>query len=271
MKPSGLWLIVLTSAITSWTANNLFAQQPAPPAVTVDSALAFDAQTQTATAKVGEPQAHFTFNLTNVANVPVTINSVATSCGCTAAKLPAQPWTLAPGSNGQINVTMNLAGKPVGDTTKVVTLNTDKGSKMVFVRVTIVAPPKPSSSEMTPILRQANQKIAMADRQAVFKGDCAKCHVEPASGKQGAELYASACGICHDSKQRAPMVPNLKVLAETTNADFWRNWIRQGKPGSLMPAFAKSEGGILDDEQIASLANYLAATIPSHPAHMAVN
>jgi mono/diheme cytochrome c family protein len=41
-----------------------------------------------------------------------------------------------------------------------------------------------------------------------------------------------------------------------------------GKPGSLMPAFAKVEGGILSDEQIDSLVRYLSATIPPHPANL---
>ena len=33
-----------------------------------------------------------------------------------------------------------------------------------------------------------------------------------------------------------------------------------------MPAFAISEGGILSDEQITSLVNYLTTAIPSKPA-----
>jgi len=48
-----------------------------------------------------------------------------------------------------------------------------------------------------------------------------------------------------------------------TSIEFWQTWISHGKPGSLMPAFSTAEGGPLTDMQIASLANYLAATIPS--------
>ena len=45
--------------------------------------------------------------------------------------------------------------------------------------------------------------------------------------------------------------------------EFWRTWITAGKAGSLMPAFATSQGGPLNDMQIASLAAYLNAVIPS--------
>jgi mono/diheme cytochrome c family protein len=117
-------------------------------------------------------------------------------------------------------------------------------------------------------------KVAMADRQAVFHGDCASCHVKPAKDaaghdKMGLELYTAVCGICHNSEHQASFVPNLHKLPEPTSADFWRNWIVHGKAGTLMPAFAKSEGGILSDEQIDSLTQYLTATIPSHPVLIA--
>jgi mono/diheme cytochrome c family protein len=54
-------------------------------------------------------------------------------------------------------------------------------------------------------------------------------------------------------------------LTAPTSHEFWRTWITYGKPGSLMPAFATSQGGPLTDMQIASLASYLDA---AHPAHV---
>ena len=60
------------------------------------------------------------------------------------------------------------------------------------------------------------------------------------------------------------MVADLHALNHDTNLDFWKTWTSQGKPGSLMPAFAASEGGPLNDAQINSLAQYLASTIPAH-------
>jgi mono/diheme cytochrome c family protein len=226
----------------------------------VDNFLAWDSPNKDVTVTNGTPEAHFTFSLTNVSTEAVVINDVHTSCGCTAAKLPEQPWKLAPGSNGQIKVTMNLAGK-FGTVPKTVTVNTDKGSKMLMVKTTILPPAV--SAPMGG--REANQKIALTDRQAVFRGDCATCHAEPARNKMGKDLYVAACGVCHEAEHRAGMVPDLHAIKQETNAEFWRNWITQGKPGTLMPAFSEKEGGILTHAQIQSLVNYLSSAIPSKP------
>jgi mono/diheme cytochrome c family protein len=227
----------------------------------VDKLLAFDAETKEYTAKAGEAQGKFNFSLTNISSESVVVNFVQTSCGCTVAKLPSQPWTLAPGDHGEISATMNIAGH-TGTVTKTLTVNTDKGSKVLYVKSIILPAPAPMSA----MNREENQKIALADRQAVFKGDCASCHVEPAKNKMGRELYAAACGICHDGEHRNPMVPDLHALKEPTNPAFWKNWIEHGKPGTLMPSFAQAEGGFLSEAQIASLVNYLSVSIPSKPA-----
>ena len=105
-------------------------------------------------------------------------------------------------------------------------------------------------------------QLAMADRQAVFKNDCASCHVAPAVGKKGEQLFAAACSICHEAPHRATMVPDLHALKFTPTKDYWHNWISNGKPGSLMPAFAQAQGGPLTDEQIESLAEYLTHYFP---------
>src|SRR4030095_14910931 len=92
---------------------------------------------------------------------------------------------------------------------------------------------------------------------AVFRNDCASCHVTPAVGKKGYELYQAACGVCHDAEHRASFVPNLRALNKPTNHNYWLTWVMYGREGSLMPAFAKAKGGPLDEEQIQSLADYL--------------
>jgi len=163
---------------------------------------------------------------------------------------------------------MQLAGTPPGGTKiKTLTVSTDKGPKALYVKATVL----PEPAAMTEMDRTNNQKMALADRQAVFKGDCIRCHVTTAKDfgghdKMGQDLYAAACGICHEAEHQASFVPNLHRLPEPTNAEFWKNWIMHGKPGTLMPAFAKAEGGILSDEQVESLVQYLVAVIPSHPA-----
>ncbi len=259
-----LYLIVFAGLLVN---GNLNAQQTPSP---VDAFLKFDAESKECAAKAGDPQANFTFCVTNTSTTNVVVSNVATSCGCTAAKVPPLPWTIAPGAGGEIGATMNILGKQ-GTVVKTLTVTTDQGQKVLYVRANIPVPAPAAPAEAGMGNRSENQKIAIADRQAVFKGDCAKCHVEKSVGKMGKELYADSCGICHEAEHRASMVPNLHALVQPTNAEYWKNWITHGKPGSLMPAFAKAEGGPLTDEQINSLVEYLSGAIPSKPtAHAAV-
>ena len=109
-------------------------------------------------------------------------------------------------------------------------------------------------------VRGRNIGLATADRQAVFKGDCAACHSRSAERQLGYGLYLGACAICHDAKHRASMVPDLRVVDESRDAAYWREHITDGIEGTLMPAFAKEKGGILSDEQIESLVKYLVET-----------
>ena len=192
---------------------------------------------------------------------PVTILAVHPSCGCTTAELPPTPWTIPPGGEGQIKLSVNLAGK-AGTVFKTVNIATDQGKKDLMLRITL-APPLPprvlAESERVAAMNQAR-----GDRQAVFKGDCASCHAPKSSSIYGQELYKAVCAICHESEHRASVVPDLAKLKAPTNEDFWRTWIIGGKPSSLMPAFAQSQGGPLTDIQIASLATYLNTQFPSH-------
>lgn len=238
---------------------------PAPPHAAPGALsaaiLAWDADVKEVTVKAGEPNAQYTFNFTNVSAAEVSINHVQTSCGCTVAQLPSVPWKIAPGADGAIPVTMNLLGRS-GLVFKTVTINTDKGFKMLTVKANILPPP---ATPMTVDDRARNQELAKADRQAVFKGDCARCHVQPAIGKFGKPLYDAACGICHDAEHRASMVADLRAPKQETNAEYWKNWINNGKEGSLMPAFAQRNGGPLSDPQIATLVEYLVKNFPSKP------
>ena len=230
-----------------------------------DTHLAWDADSKEYSAKLGETNAHFTFSLTNISSQQVLINSVRTSCGCAVAQLPEQPWRVGPGTNGPIAVTVDLRSK-FGSIVKSVTVDSSVGLKTLIVRVNVPSPSPTAAAASGDMDRLRNMQLAMADRQVVFRNDCAKCHAEPAHGKMGKELYQAACAICHDSAHRATMVPDLKALKHPTNADHWRTWTASGRVGTMMPAFAKAQGGPLTDDQITSLVQYLVQTIPSNPA-----
>jgi len=226
-----------------------------------DGVLAWDATTKETNVMANAANAHFVFNFTNISSAPVVIVSVRPSCGCTTTKLPHLPWTLMSGTNGQMEATVNLAGKS-GTLYKTVAVYTDRGSKMLLLKITIRPFEMPKMSE---VQRARNREIAAADRQAVFKGECASCHVQQGEGKYGQALYEADCAICHEGEHRATMVPDLHTLKTPTNFEFWRTWIAHGKPATLMPAFSQLDGGPLSDMQIASLASYLASAIPYKP------
>lgn len=208
--------------------------------------LVWDALSKTNHHEFGETNSIFSFVVTNISQAEITINNVRTSCGCTVAKLPMLPWKLAPGAHGEMGVRLDIRGKQ-GKFSKYVSIDSTEGLKWLVVNASIEAPDR----------RQMNQMLALADRQAIFRSDCASCHVQPAVAKHGQELFAAACGICHEAEHRASMVPDLKALTKPTDADYWRMWITKGQPGTLMPAFSKNEGGPLDDAQVNSLVEYL--------------
>ena len=232
----------------------------ANPANLPPEIIAWDSSDKAVTVIFGDPNAKFEFFFTNISTAPVTVYAVTSSCGCTAAQVPPMPWVLPPGTNASFVANMNLAGKN-GTVIKTVSFATDKGTKHLLVRTTI-NPMTNASATMDPGLRQQNQMTALSDPTAVFKGDCASCHVEKAKGKQGLELYAAACGICHDAEHRGSMVPDLRIAKTGRDLNYWQNWIAAGRKGSLMPPFAITNGGPFTDDQIKALSVFLASNPP---------
>jgi mono/diheme cytochrome c family protein len=197
--------------------------------------------------------AEFTFWVTNTAPTDASILRTETSCDCTVADLPSQPWVLRPGESGSFKARLNITGK-FGLVTNEIGLVTTHGPQVLTVVAEIPLTPAPFNIPV----RERDRMVAQRDRQAVFSNtSCAVCHAVPAAGKTGAALFAAACGICHDSGRRAEVVPDLTALNKATDADYWRTWITEGKDGTLMPAFARSSGGILDTNQIETLVDYL--------------
>jgi mono/diheme cytochrome c family protein len=242
------------------TARPLPTVKPYQPATVGDDILSWDAVSKEYHAQAGETSANFSFSVTNVSKTNVVINWVRPSCGCTVAKLPPTPWTLPPEQGGNIELAVDLRNK-FGVLSKYVSVDTSAGQKLLNIKITIPNNPQVAAGSGVDA-RTRNMQMAMADRQSVFRGDCASCHATPANGKKGEQLYAAACAICHDAPHRATMVPDLHALKNATGKDYWAHWIANGKPGSLMPAFAKAQGGPLDEEQVKSLAEFLDSHFP---------
>jgi len=278
-RKSGLNRILSTSrqsllvVIACGILNHAHGQPPSvAPATLADPTarhLSWRADRQRFEAQPGELLARFTFYVTNISDETVIITNLVRSCGCTEAVMPAQPWVLAPGTNGPIQATIDLRGKS-GMITKQLTVQSSVGWKVLVLEVNIPlpasasqptnSPPKPAAAKVE-LSRERSMEMATQDRQAVFRGDCASCHATPTEAKLGHELYQAGCAICHDAENRAAMVPDLHALKQALTALEWKQWIADSKPGSLMPAFAVAHGGPLTEEQIMSLVDYLSRTI----------
>lgn len=241
----------------------------APPETLVKAqppALIWDAESKSVNLTNGETNYTFTFSVTNVSKQEVTITKVQPSCGCTVAKTPANPWVLKPGDHGSLQLDIDLRGK-YGTLAKNALVNSTAGFKVLQLQINLPAP-----SNLPPALGNFESRIqnihkSMADRQAIFKGDCASCHAEPAKGKSGQALYYAVCSICHESAHRASMVPDLANLPRPLSREDWIKSVTEGKPGTLMAAFSKkADHGPLSDEQIKSLVDYLVVRFPNKPA-----
>jgi mono/diheme cytochrome c family protein len=118
--------------------------------------------------------------------------------------------------------------------------------------------------------RTRNQQMAMVDAQNIFKNDCASCH-KPAADVMGEKLFVSTCGICHEAEHRATAVPDLHAAKAPPTEAYWEAWIRYGKKGTMMPAFAHDNGGPLTDEQVTSLVSFLSKDFPNRPVKVSAS
>jgi hypothetical protein len=75
------------------------------------------------------------FVVTNKSKTPLIITEVKTSCGCTTPDYTKTP--IAPGKTGIVKASYNAAA--MGDFNKSVTLITNQGEKMVFIKGSVSA------------------------------------------------------------------------------------------------------------------------------------
>ena len=258
--PLTLMLGLLCQSAIGDSADSEFLLNSEQREPSVENILTWDAVAKAHNAKPGEQDIGFEFRFQNKTGGEVRIKRADSSCGCTVARLPNLPWIITAGQKGGIPVTMDIRGKS-GVITKTITIVTDKGIIPLKARVTIGNTSK-TLTKRSKEERAANLRAAAQNRQAIFQGKCADCHVKPTVGKQGKQLYATACGICHESKNRAPFVPDLRPLVNGKDKQYWQQWTAQSKPNTLMPAFAKEHGGSLDERQIKSLVAYLVRIFP---------
>jgi cytochrome c553 len=244
-------------------ASSLLAETPA---AVVPMALVWTPPSQYYTATNGTIGAKFTFKVKNASKSEYVIDDIKTSCDCTTAGIPSKPWRLAPGETSQLEAIVDLRDRIRGVTSSDIVL------KDIYVfstnmtntlTITITIPAGLTNTMTQPEMdRIWGQQLTLVDRRAIFQNACANCHLVPAYGKYGENLYHATCGICHDDAHRAPMVPDLRGLKTEIDTNYWRNWITHGKTNTLMPAFLNAEGGPLEAAQVDSLVAYMTNAFP---------
>lgn len=258
-----LWRRFGALLIASTSVAALFWQLPATARAQADQAriaephpLVWDVTERVLQPKPGEHSATFEFTVVNSGGEDVAIEQVRPTCGCTMVEMPASPWVLAPGASGTMVGTIDFRGSR-GSLSKAIFVTSRSGVQRLVVTVRV--------PELDETARRANRQIALQDRQAVFRGECARCHSEPALHLSGSSLFTTACGVCHLSPQRASEVPDLLTARVPRDEDYWTRWITEGKPGTMMPAWGKEHGGPLTTEQIRSLVDFALRTLPTQP------
>src|SRR6187431_1622379 len=77
-----------------------------------------------------------------------------------------------------------------------------------------------------------------------------------------ASLYSQNCAGCHGESGRGngAMAPANPIFLAVANDEVLRRVTAHGIPGTLMPAFARSAGGMLTDAQIEILVHGIRAS-----------
>jgi mono/diheme cytochrome c family protein len=189
-----------------------------------------------------------TFIIKNVGTDTLEIISANASCGCTATVLDVKK--IAPGQVSRLKVNFDAHNKAEGPMVKTITIvsNAVNGAQKVLkIQGTIFKSNTAHAGEAMSI-------------QKVFEGSCASCHVDKGKGELGAKLYEADCAICHGNAADHKPGPDIASDAMMNHDEkSWTTIIRDGIPNTNMPGFHTKVKGPLNDEEIASIVDYLKA------------
>ena len=189
-----------------------------------------------------------TFIIGNTGTDTLEIFSANPSCGCTAS-FPGKK-RIPPGDTSQLKISFDPHNKAEGDMTKTITV----------VSNSRIDPQKILRIHGTIYKSKLAHAGGMMHMDGVFQGNCASCHVDKGKGELGAKLYEADCAICHGSKvdnKPGPDITEEAMLHHSTHE--WKEIINEGIDNSNMPAFGLKHKGPLNEEEIASLVDYLGA------------
>jgi mono/diheme cytochrome c family protein len=203
-----------------------------------------------------------TFQVFNAGNDTLIISKIETTCGCTTAMLTSDH--IAPGDSGKLMVSLSLVDR-VGKLDKQLTVySNDPDSRDKQIRVSVEIAESVHNGTMH----------SPAKLTGIFSAECATCHKDNGVGRMDRELYDVDCAMCHgapsfhgeasagtihhlsDTRDKpGPGLTNLSL--KLLGADGTRGIIAKGKQGTTMPAFGRSIGGSLDEQQLESLVRFL--------------
>ena len=88
--------------------------------------------------------------------------------------------------------------------------------------------------------------------QRLLMGPKQEAEVRPDQVMDFDHLYGQNCAACHgaDGKNGPAMSMNNPLYMGLASDQIIRNYVANGGPGALSPAFAKSAGGLLTDDQV---------------------
>jgi len=180
-------------------------------------------------------EAKATLFLRNTGSLPVHVEKVESSCGCTTAS--PETMELAPGAFTPLHVRVDATAKR-GHIRKNISVFDSQGRK-TQAWLTLTVKPDPHGE-------------AMRDK-GIFDGKCAACHAEPAREKvRGSAIYKAVCAMCHGGKAEGAYAPALRGR----DAGFLFSVMANGL-GRRMPSFAKEQHGPLSRAQIDSVSKWL--------------
>lgn len=199
--------------------------------------------------------AEHTFFIKNTGTDTLTIVNTHASCGCTAAVM--DNMKIAPNGISRLKVKYDAHNKGLGPVTKTITISSNsrtEADKVLRIKGVVV------ESKTVHKMGEMQGGDPMMHLEGVFQGDCAKCHVDKGRGELGARLYDADCAICHGSKADGKPGPELTSKDMMSHdKKSWTKIIKNGIPKTHMPAFALDKKGPLNDEEIASIVDYLDA------------
>jgi cytochrome c5 len=194
----------------------------------------------------------------NDGDAPLEILNLKPSCACTATAVRSDP--VPPGGSGVIEVTFDPVGQFGQVRKSVAVTSNDPEHKIVILRMK-------ADVSTTSVERVAAGHPPISG-QSLLIGECASCHARPAADKQGHDLFAAICAMCHGARGEGGRAPSLREPGYLASHDdkALAEAIAYGTVNPKMPGFVDVMGGPLSHDQVESLVRLLRSWGPGIPA-----